>query len=519
MPNTYDPTKMQMMGYLNAPPDIQAGASEIFKQQKLAELLRNQAIAPIKADEYTHAGSGQWAAPPQIVPIGIGQGLAKMGTALVGGYMDKKASEDSLALANKLREAKKAHYSELFGSEAVPGQTTAPIGGQEAGTLYTDDYTAVPATDQQGYKTLDTPATPGLQGKDLARALAQSWMPEFEKAGLHMMTNPPKPQVHALPEGGTLVGEDGKIIASGSPKRVPPQFKEEYVNGPKGEPMVQKMVSIDNGITWKPEGATSPRFARQVPAVINIGQEVPEKLTEAGQKVLDDLVKAGKTPPGGWSKNGISRGNASLNRIGAEMVANGSTETLPGMQGDYKSAAAGHTAITKDLTAIEPFEKMLQSNAKIAIDLGKKAIATEARFANKPINWLKQNASDNPDVADFLAQTTFVQTEAARVLNNPRLVGQLTDAARHEMQQVVNGDMPLNAYTRVVERVVSDGERRIAEMRKTQTDLSNKMNRRSTDKKVDTSPTPAPASAPAGLPSAADIDAELERRRKAKNGG
>lgn len=271
MPNTLNPMQMQMMGYMNAPPDIQAGASEIFKQQQLADLLRKQAIEPIKADEYSKTGSGQWAAPPQIVPVGIGQGLAKMGTALASGYMDKKASEDSLALANKLREAKQAHYRELFGSEAVPGQTTAPIGGQEAGTLYTDDYTAVPTADQQGYKTLDTPATPGLQGKDLARALAKSWMPEFEKAGLNMMTNPPKPQVHVLPKSGTLVGEDGKIIASGTPERIPPQFKEEYVNGPKGEPMVQKMVSLDNGQTWKQEGVASPRFARQVAPVIHVG--------------------------------------------------------------------------------------------------------------------------------------------------------------------------------------------------------------------------------------------------------
>ena len=71
MPNTLNPMQMQQMQYMNAPPDIQAGASEIFQRQKLAELLRQQAMEPIKADEYTKTGSGQWAAPPQIVKVGM----------------------------------------------------------------------------------------------------------------------------------------------------------------------------------------------------------------------------------------------------------------------------------------------------------------------------------------------------------------------------------------------------------------------------------------------------------------
>lgn len=301
MPNIPDINKMQMMGYMNAPPDIQAGASEIFRQQQLADLLRKQAIEPIKADEYSKTGSGQWAAPPQIVPVGIGQGLAKMGTALVGGYMDKKASEDSLALANKLREAKKAHYSELFGSEAVPGQTTAPIGGQEAGTLYTDDYTAVPATDQQGYKTLDTPATPGLQGKDLARALAKSWMPEFEKAGLHMMTNPPKPEQTIVPKGGTVLGPDGKPIFV-SPEKV------EYESMSNEEKLVRSTLLAQGFKEGTPEwnAAAAPMFNKLMDKKTNI------------------TVHAGVTDkvPMGYRK-----------------LPNGNLEAIPGGPADLKATA------------------------------------------------------------------------------------------------------------------------------------------------------------------------------------
>ena len=135
-------------------------------------------------------------------------------------------------------------------------------------------------------------------------------------------------------------------------------------------------------------------------------------------------------------------------------------------QTEYKSDVTAITALKKDLAAIAPFERMLKSNGQIAIDLSKKLIQSNSAFANKSLNWLKQNVGDNPDTAEFLAQNHFVQTEAARVLNNPRLVGQLTDTAKREMQDIVRGEAPLNSYERVIRRIQNDGERRVAEMGK-----------------------------------------------------
>lgn len=125
---------------------------------------------------------------------------------------------------------------------------------------------------------------------------------------------------------------------------------------------------------------------------------------------------------------------------------------------------AAAVAISKDISAIRPFIDMLDKNADIAVDLSKKVVATDNRLVNRSINWLRQNMGDNPDVAEFLAQTTFVQTEAARVLNNPRLVGQLTDTARQEMQHVLDGDMPLKSYERVIRRIQKDGANRFEAM-------------------------------------------------------
>lgn len=131
---------------------------------------------------------------------------------------------------------------------------------------------------------------------------------------------------------------------------------------------------------------------------------------------------------------------------------------------DQKAVQQSYNAITKDLTAIGPYNNMLETNGAVAKDLAAKAIASSAQLANKPINWLRQNATDNPDVAKYLAQIRIFTTEAARVLNNPRLVGQLTDTARKEMEGVINGDMPLNATVGVIDRLTQDGKIRVGSM-------------------------------------------------------
>lgn len=127
---------------------------------------------------------------------------------------------------------------------------------------------------------------------------------------------------------------------------------------------------------------------------------------------------------------------------------------------------AALTQITKDITAIKPFASMLDQNADILKGLAKKIIKTQSPLANRPLNWLQNNAAGDPDVAEFLSQMKIVQTEAARVIQNPRLVGQLTDESQREMQAIINGEMSLGATERVLDRIINDSQRRVGQMEK-----------------------------------------------------
>lgn len=135
-----------------------------------------------------------------------------------------------------------------------------------------------------------------------------------------------------------------------------------------------------------------------------------------------------------------------------------------GRAADIKANTTAYTNVTKDLAAIRPYKVMLDTNIGIAKKLAGNVLQSDSKLANKTLNWIKTNMGDNPDTAEFLAQIHFVETEAARVLANPRLVGQLTDSARADMEAVINGNMPLNSLNRVLDRIKADGLNRVKAM-------------------------------------------------------
>jgi hypothetical protein len=192
-------------------------------------------------------------------------------------------------------------------------------------------------------------------------------------------------------------------------------------------------------------------------------------LTDEGAALAADLTAKGVALPGGGGKDSNKLRIDLLNRwsasgVTADDIASGRAET--------KANGAAMTQVTKDLTAIHPYGRMLDTNANIAIKIGEKLERTNSPLVNQGLNYLQTRVNSDPDAAEFVAQMRIVQTEAARVLNNPRLVGQLTDSARHEMQAVVDETAPVKTLTRVLKRVQQDGHNRIKEMETERENLS-----------------------------------------------
>jgi hypothetical protein len=247
-----------------------------------------------------------------------------------------------------------------------------------------------------------------------------------------------------------------------SQRRADTADRNADTNSRKADAMIRKLSqSGQPGAAGEPDASVGEQVATGQPLteiIPGYGKEAATMRT-AGRLAGIKAIQA---------ETGMSAGEA-----GKELAARGV---------DYKSGRGASLQITKDISAFRPYKEMLDKNVDIAIDLGRKITSTNAAIANKPINWLKQNAGDNPDTAEYLAQMAFVQTEAARVLNNPRLVGQLTDEAKREMAAVINGNMPIKATERVLRRVQQDGENRIAAMVKQQRALRTSPGGESADK-------------------------------------
>jgi hypothetical protein len=85
-------------------------------------------------------------------------------------------------------------------------------------------------------------------------------------------------------------------------------------------------------------------------------------------------------------------------------------------------------------TASRNIDLLQQTAAKIP-DLG-------TRFANVPVRLLNSKMLGTENMAAFNTALNTAQTEAAKVLNSSNASGVLSDSARHELQQIIDGNMP-----------------------------------------------------------------------------
>lgn len=122
-----------------------------------------------------------------------------------------------------------------------------------------------------------------------------------------------------------------------------------------------------------------------------------------------------------------------------------------------RASASALLQLEKQRNAVEAYSQAFVRNADMALDLSEKRASTFSPLLNRPVNALAQYSGD-PDVAKFMAQVRLVQTEAARIINNPNLSGQLTDTARGELDHILNGNMTVGQFKDVVKLLKRDVE-------------------------------------------------------------
>jgi hypothetical protein len=107
----------------------------------------------------------------------------------------------------------------------------------------------------------------------------------------------------------------------------------------------------------------------------------------------------------------------------------------------YKANASSLKNVTGTLDTLTAFESTGLKNLKQFTDLAEKIPDTGVPWLNTPVRMLNRNMVGDANMAAVEAARNVALREIARVTNDPKLSGTLTDSSRHE----VSGLIPQNA--------------------------------------------------------------------------
>lgn len=182
---------------------------------------------------------------------------------------------------------------------------------------------------------------------------------------------------------------------------------------------------------------------------------------DQNQQALDfaaqNYRQTGQMPPGLYRSPGtikaiISRAadldqQAGGSGIAANKANLGSlTDALKKVQSTASQVGAFETTAEKNMD-------LLQQTAKNIPDLG-------TRWANVPVRALNANMIGTENMARFKTALNTAQTEAAKVLNSSNASGVLSDSARHELQSIIDGNMPYKSMVASLDTLRQDMKNR-----------------------------------------------------------
>lgn len=163
--------------------------------------------------------------------------------------------------------------------------------------------------------------------------------------------------------------------------------------------------------------------------------------------------------------------------------------------GSLKKMQASYDAVSSFANTLDKNIGMLKETAQKVPDLG-------AKFANVPVRMLTGSMIGTDNMAAFKTALAPVQSEAAKILNSPNLAGTLSDSARHEMEAIVDGNMPYSAMVASLNVLQKDSKNRLGSTQDTINQIKGRMGQAGQQ-----SGNPAPAR-PQGVPANAVWNAQ-----------
>lgn len=195
------------------------------------------------------------------------------------------------------------------------------------------------------------------------------------------------------------------------------------------------LVSVDSktGKSFDAAGNDVSARIKPIPTAAQVSITAGQLTDAALEQQTDAYLATGKLPqgygPAATMRNTAIMNNAAKRDPGAALARNTAV---------FKADSANLTNLQKTEGTLSAFESTAGKNLDNFIEKASKIPDTGVPWLNTPVRLLSDKMLGSPDMVAAKAAGDVALREIARVTNDPKLSGALTDSARGEVQGLMN---------------------------------------------------------------------------------
>lgn len=172
----------------------------------------------------------------------------------------------------------------------------------------------------------------------------------------------------------------------------------------------------------------------------------------AFDQAAEKYWSTGQLPPAGRGGPALAANKAIMNRA-ADLHPSGS---LAENSAEFKANQASLSKLQTQFDSVNAFEQTATKNIDRLMQTAKDIPDLGTRFLNVPARMISSDMIGTVAMAKFKADLLTAQNEAAKVLNSANASGVLSDSARHELQEMASGNLPLPAMAAAFNELKND---------------------------------------------------------------
>lgn len=226
------------------------------------------------------------------------------------------------------------------------------------------------------------------------------------------------------------------------------RFQESKADQTSGYTDYKNDPTIDKGVKNKNRATFLSWKAKQNPMAVIAGNMLPP-----GQALDQQAELYSQTHE---IPSGLSRSPGTITAIINRSAQLHPDQVLATNQATFKADQTSLTNLQKNFDQVTAFENTAIKNLDQVAKTGAKVPDLSTRLANMPVRSIDSKVLGTKEMAAFRTALLTAQNEAAKVLTSANASGVLSDSARKEAQDVLDGNLPFPAMMASINQLKTD---------------------------------------------------------------